>query len=1194
MPVHSPRNRVAALALAAAALLALTILLSGSGSARAQAAAPEVTGVAVSSTPSSGDTYAFGETITITVTFSEAVAVTGTPQLTIDMDPADWGAKVVDYASGSGTATLTFDHTVVQPNYSTQGIAVLQNSLALNGGAIRSVSSQTDADLSHTGLGHNAAHRVNWQQAPSAPTTTTPTAAPTTTPTPTPAPAAAPTVTFVAVSSVPGVDGSYALGETIRVTLSFSEAVAVTGAPRLAIDMDPAGWGQKWAAYEGGSGTSNISFAHTVVQPNFSSQGIAVLANTLELNGGTITSAASQADADLSHPGKAHDPQHQVNWQLSPPRPNRPPVLNTGLQNHGWFVNEQNAPRGVLVSKSFAGLFSDPDGDQLTYTAAITGGRAQLLDDLAIGSWGRSDLLAAQSPLPREATQRVFIEVDDQDDWDTLEPALAQRPVITVTVTATDPTGRSASISGDFLIIWEPAGGELAPPERVSAQGVVRGAVTSWQAPSDDDACEPIGYRVGARSLDGGAWVSETAAPEARSHLLDGLTSGLIEYYVTAIYPEGPSKRPRALPQSVVPEACDLTLAVEANVDRGISGTWTNMANMPAGCAFGLEIEYEYKQSTWDHFRNYGRFRNHRAVNPNQPSFIAYGLKPGVTYDFRIVAVEAAGRKNESNVASATVVYDADATPDANSPLNLRVHPDNNSGAVVTWDAPASVATGRTLSGYNVEWKTTGSTGTAIVDASTTSRRITGLTNGSVYRVRVAARTTGSSPATHDAWSVQSPPFTAWSEPTQVWFGPNSPRIVGGLIAGIQTATNKVGPAIVCTLAIGSSLLSPPTNCPPGAEVTVQPAGGITDRLSVTATAVLGSESISTSTSGKPGGPAGIASVASAGAESSDGDPATHEGKIVIAWEAASTTGVTGTIKYYVGYRLGETAAFTWTQKASSDRAHTITGLADGTYAVIVLATAVTVGDHDNNPLTPVQEIETDGFNSPAHTVTVASGNTAVPGWVTGGTVTPGPGSLIAEWEPPTGGGSAVYAYQVRHRDFSDEWRTNAEGWTEGPVIFPRPTLRICGLFDCDNPRSYEITGLIGGNRYDVAVRAQNANGWGEWRFIGIRNVANGFTPVIESAAINGATLTLTFDRTIDTDSVPAGAAFTVTVAGWAPQTPTAVAISGKTVTLTMPVAVGNTATVTIKYDRPDENPLQHNDAPVLSFTNQSVTNNTP
>ena len=58
---------------------------------------------------------------------------------------------------------------MVEPNYSSQGIAVLANSLALNGGAIRSAVSQTDADLSHTGRGHDADHKVDWQQSPSTP-----------------------------------------------------------------------------------------------------------------------------------------------------------------------------------------------------------------------------------------------------------------------------------------------------------------------------------------------------------------------------------------------------------------------------------------------------------------------------------------------------------------------------------------------------------------------------------------------------------------------------------------------------------------------------------------------------------------------------------------------------------------------------------------------------------------------------------------------------------------------------------------------------------------------------------------------------------------------------------------------------------------------------------------------------------------
>jgi len=265
-------------------------LTSAATAAVAAANPPEVTGVAVTSSPGSGDTYGLGEVIRISVTFDEAVDVTGTPQLTIDMDPAEWGAKQAAYQSGSGTTTLVFAHTVVEPNISTQGIAVLANTLALNGGDIESKATDTDADLSHTGLAHDAKHKVDWR-----PQT--------------------PVITGVAVTSSPSSGDTYGPGEVIRISVTFDEAVDVTGTPQLTIDMDPAEWGAKQAAYESGSGTTTLVFAHTVVEPNISTQGIAVLANTLALNGGDIESKATDTDADLSHTGLAHDAKHKVDWQ---------------------------------------------------------------------------------------------------------------------------------------------------------------------------------------------------------------------------------------------------------------------------------------------------------------------------------------------------------------------------------------------------------------------------------------------------------------------------------------------------------------------------------------------------------------------------------------------------------------------------------------------------------------------------------------------------------------------------------------------------------------------------------------------------------------------------------------------------------------------------------------------------------------
>ena len=269
-------------------------------------AAPRVTGVAVVSDAGDDDTYALGDTIRVQVTFSEPVDVTGSPRLKIDMDPAHWGEKWAAYTSGSGTSSLTFAHTVVEPNLSTQGIAVQANTLELDGGTIR--AGGADADLAHDGLAHDANHKVDWRTEPESgpvgtggPDGTTGDSGP-------------PSVTAVSVVSSPASGSTYMLGETIRIRATFSEAVTVTGSPGLNIDMDPAHWGTKQAAYEGGSGTTSLTFAHTVVEPNYSTQGIAVLANTLALGGGAIRSAGG-TNAALGHSGLNHDSNHKVDWR---------------------------------------------------------------------------------------------------------------------------------------------------------------------------------------------------------------------------------------------------------------------------------------------------------------------------------------------------------------------------------------------------------------------------------------------------------------------------------------------------------------------------------------------------------------------------------------------------------------------------------------------------------------------------------------------------------------------------------------------------------------------------------------------------------------------------------------------------------------------------------------------------------------
>ena len=132
---------------------------------------------------------------------------------------------------------------------------------------------------------------------------------------------------------------------------------------------------------------------------------------------------------------------------------NHAPVADTNAEYYSWFTGDNNAPRGVLVSKPFHGIFSDPDGDDLSYAVAITQGRTDLVDLFLIPPDGQSDSRTAESSYPIPNITRVWFRAD-ADGWKSLTSSLPNPQVTTVTLTATDPGGLSASVSGDFLIRW--------------------------------------------------------------------------------------------------------------------------------------------------------------------------------------------------------------------------------------------------------------------------------------------------------------------------------------------------------------------------------------------------------------------------------------------------------------------------------------------------------------------------------------------------------------------------------------------------------------------------------------------------------------------------------------------------------------------------------------------------------------------
>ena len=116
--------------------------------------------------------------------------------------------------------------------------------------------------------------------------------------------AVAPTVEGTPGLSASGSDGSWAPGQTVEAIVTFSEAVTVdTSSGTPAITLTLGGTLEQSARYTRGSGTKALVFVYTLSESDGSHTAMGVKPDSLALNGGSITSEASGADADLGHNG---------------------------------------------------------------------------------------------------------------------------------------------------------------------------------------------------------------------------------------------------------------------------------------------------------------------------------------------------------------------------------------------------------------------------------------------------------------------------------------------------------------------------------------------------------------------------------------------------------------------------------------------------------------------------------------------------------------------------------------------------------------------------------------------------------------------------------------------------------------------------------------------------------------------------
>ena len=227
-----------------------------------------------------------------------------------------------------------------------------------------------------------------------------------------------PGVAAVTLLTLPFDPGGWVVGETIRVQVTFSEPVSVSGSPRLALGI---GSEIRFAGLdEEGSSGAFMAFGYHIAADDRDEDGVSIGADALELNGGTIRNGAGlDASLDLgSHViensaqhvvvgapplrectdqqerAKTHSPVLLPKWDGTPFRVDM-------IRNFPDFVTEED----LVQLLAPVGLLADKIERQLGYRILEMGDVIPVPDGVPPG-WNEDEAAFRRNcPLPRERGQ---------------------------------------------------------------------------------------------------------------------------------------------------------------------------------------------------------------------------------------------------------------------------------------------------------------------------------------------------------------------------------------------------------------------------------------------------------------------------------------------------------------------------------------------------------------------------------------------------------------------------------------------------------------------------------------------------------------------------------------------------------------------------------------------------------------------
>jgi subtilisin family serine protease len=290
-------------------------------------------------------------------------------------------------------------------------------------------------------------------------------------------------------------------------------------------------------------------------------------------------------------------------------------------------------------------------------------------------------------------------------------------------VTSLNGAGTSASSNEVSISTTNSEAQVPAAPANLQATAVSPTQVNlTWADSSNNET----GFRIQRRSSGSGSWTDATTVTQNTTIWQNnGLSSGqTYSYRVIAYNGTGdsvPSNEATATTPSVPVAPSNLQATLTSPLL--ITLNWSDNSNNENGFRI------------WRRIGSVGSFNEIASVGPNVTSYQNSGLTAGVSYFYRVTAINTFGESIESNEASATTPGVPQTPPAA--PSGLTATPNSSSQVTLSWtDNSGNEA------GFRLRRKDPGSSGwveIATVGANVTNFQNTGLTASTSYVYQVTA-----------------------------------------------------------------------------------------------------------------------------------------------------------------------------------------------------------------------------------------------------------------------------------------------------------------------------------------------------------------------------------------------------------------------------------------------------------------------